>query len=329
MVNDRATHQLGLSLDRLSLGGTLLTDAEDGAAGWTLDGFRVMEGSSYTTTFDQYYLAENRQYAGYDRTLAEGPYSWDYPVSAPNRVDHYRYQDGLLVWYANGLHTDNNTSSHPGGGQALVVDADPAYRIWWTADGEPFDYGDGRLNSFDATFDVDRTDGLHLRKEVDGTTRVHYDVDARASVPVFEDSDPEAYWDDWDGQLGPVPGFFSTKVAGVGTQIQVLSSDERTGRMELKVGARFVASTSEPAITGRAAVGQTLTARAPAWFQDQVVASYQWLVDGRPVAGATSSTYAVARADLGRTVSVAVTGTKPGYAPAREVSDPVRVTGAR
>ncbi|WP_459984827.1 immune inhibitor A domain-containing protein [Nocardioides sp. AN3] len=324
MVNDQSTHQLGFSVDSIALGGTLLTDVEDGAPGWTLSGFRVMDGSSYTTTFDQYYLAENRQYLGYDKTLAQGPYSWDYPLSAPNRVDQYPYQDGLLVWYANGLYTDNNTSSHPGGGQALVVDANPAYQIWWDSDGAPWDYGDGRLNSYDATFDVDQTDGLHLTKETPAGD-VHYDVDARAGVPVFEDSDRDAYWDDWGGQIGPVPGFFSTKVAGVGTEIQVLSSDERTGRMELKVGSRFVAATSAAAVSGTPAVGQRLTAGDPTWFQDDVTTTYQWLADGRPIPGATSSSYVLSKSELGREVSVAVTGAKTGYEPTRVVSAAVKV----
>jgi immune inhibitor A len=98
MFNDAAYHELGFSVDSVALGDTVVTDVEDGAPAWTLDGFRVMDGSSYSFDYDQYYLAENRQYMGYDKTLAQGPYSFDYPDSAPNRVDHYPYQDGLLIW---------------------------------------------------------------------------------------------------------------------------------------------------------------------------------------------------------------------------------------
>ena len=325
MVNDQATHELGFSVDSVTLGGTLLTDVEDGAPAWTLDGFRVMDGSSYTTIYDQYYLAENRQYQGYDKTLAEGPYSYDYATSAPNKVDQFPYQDGLLVWYATTLYGDNNTSSHPGYGQALVVDANPAYQLWWAEDGSPWDYGDGRLNAYDSTFDVDHTDGLHLTKETDGAGDVHYDVDGHRSVPVFEDSDPDAYWDDFGGQLGPVPGWFSTKVAGVGTELQVVSSDERSGRMVVKAGSRFVAATSPASISGSAAVGHRVTAVEPTWFQDGVTASYQWLSDGRPIPGAGSSSYVVPKSLLGRRISVAIVGAKAGYVSARVVSDDVKV----
>jgi immune inhibitor A len=246
-------------------------------------------------------------------------------VTAPTRVDQYPYQDGLLVWYATTLYDDNNTSSHPGGGRALVVDANPAYQLWWAEDGSPWDYGDGRLNAYDSTFDVDRTDGLHLTKETDGFGDVHYDVDGGPGVPVFEDSDPDAYWDDFGGQLGPVPGWFSTKVAGVGTELQVVSSDERSGRMEVKAGARFVADTSPASIDGSAAVGRTLVAVTPTWFQEDVTATYQWLVDGRPVSGASASTYVVPKSILGRRISVAVVGAKAGYASTRVVSESVKV----
>src|SRR5262249_37071671 len=130
MVNDPGYHELGFSVDSISVGGNLVTDVEDGGAGWTLDKFRVMDGSSYTNVYDQYYIAENKQRFGYEKTLFQGPYSFDYANSAPNKVDHYPYQDGLLVWYVNGLYTDNDLSAHPGGGEAIPVDSNPTYTYW-------------------------------------------------------------------------------------------------------------------------------------------------------------------------------------------------------
>ncbi len=318
MFNDAGYHELGFSVDSIALGGTLVTDVEDGAADWTLHGFRVMDGSSYTTDYDQYYLAENRQYRGYDKTLAEGPYSYDYAVSAPNKVDQFPYQDGLLVWYSNGLYTDNNTSAHPGGGEALPVDANPEYSLW-TQNGQPRAYASGRLNTYDATFDVDQTDALNLTSESNGG--MNYDVDAHPSIPVFDDSDVNAYWDDNWGRSG----WYSTKVAGVGTMIQVLSSDEGTGRMVIKAGTRFVAKTAPASISGTPTVGETLTAVAPTYFQKDAVASYQWKVDGQSVSGATGSSYEVQPADAGKEVSVVVTGSKPGYL---DANDTVSVTAA-
>ncbi len=310
MFNDAAYHELGFSIDTVELGGELVADFEDGAEDWTLDGFRLMEGASYDVVYDQYYIAENRQYQGYDRTLAEGPYSYDYPESAPNKVDQFPYQDGLLVWYANGLYLDNNTSSHPGGGQALPVDANPEYEVWLRGDtGAPASYGSGRLNAYDATFDVDRTDALSLVSENAATDGLTYDVEARPGVSVFDDTDPDAYWDDSYGR----GGWYSTKVAGEGVMIQVLSSDETSGRMVVKAGRSYVLRTSPAKVTGSPVVGGTLKAVAPTYHQPSVAVGYQWLVGGKPVAGARGASFKVPASAAGKSVSVRVTGTKGDY----------------
>jgi len=86
-----------------------------------------------------------------------------------------------------------------------------------------------------------------------------------------------------------------------------------------------VANTSGASFTGSVAVGETLVAQAPSWFQGDVSAGYQWLADGRPLDGATSATYVVPKSILGRTISVAVVGSRPGYADTRVVSDAVKV----
>ena len=318
MFNDAAFHELGFSIDSIALGATTVTDVEDDAAGWELDGFQVVTDGAYDATFDQYYLAENRQYRGYDETLAQGPYSYDYAVTAPNKVDQFPYQDGLLVWYANGLYGDNNTSQHPGGGQALPVDANPEY-VRWLQGGAPVEdvWTSGRLSSYDATFDVDQTDALSLTAEMAGGASRTYDVAAQSSVPVFEDTDTDAYWDD-DSERS---GWYSTQVAGVGAMMQVLSSDEATGTMVVKAGKRFVAATSDAAITGTPAVGETLTALDPAYFQDGVASTYQWRIDGKSVWGATGPTYDVAAEDAGKRISVVVTGRKTDYLSATETAE--------
>ena len=72
------------------------------------------------------YLAENRVYSGYDATLKTGPYNFGFGNTRPDWVERFPYQNGLLVSFANGEFTDNNTSAHPGGGEVLPVDARPA-----------------------------------------------------------------------------------------------------------------------------------------------------------------------------------------------------------
>src|SRR5690606_40466085 len=98
----------------------------------------------------RYYLAENRQYADYDSTLKTAPSNFGYANNKPNWVDHYPYQNGLLVSFWDETYEDNNTSEHPGHGLMLPVDAHP----------EPITYGDGSMvngrgQSFDATFGLE------------------------------------------------------------------------------------------------------------------------------------------------------------------------------
>ncbi|HEY0776116.1 MAG TPA: hypothetical protein VGD51_18665 [Nocardioidaceae bacterium] len=49
--------------------------------------------------YSHYYMAENRTYGGYDATLETGPYNFGWLSTKPNTVEHFPYQDGLLVWY--------------------------------------------------------------------------------------------------------------------------------------------------------------------------------------------------------------------------------------
>ena len=77
--------------------------------------------------YNQYYVAEYRTYKGYDYGLKVGPYYFGY-LNNPmlgNWVDHFAYQDGLLINYWDTSQADNNTGLHPGQGLLLPVDAHP------------------------------------------------------------------------------------------------------------------------------------------------------------------------------------------------------------
>ena len=69
-----------------------------------------------------------------------------------------------------------------------------------------------------------------------------------------------------------------------------------------------------------AAVGYTLTAKPGTWSTGAKL-SYEWLRDGKPVPGATGTTYTVDDADIDKTIAVKVTGTKAGYRTTTVVSD--------
>ncbi|GGR64229.1 immune inhibitor A [Nocardioides luteus] len=221
-ANDGGLHYYGFAVDDLSVGSAYSTDFSS-FDDWTVKEYMGITDGTYTQTYPRFYIAENRQYMGYDKTLATGPYSFDYAVSAPDKVDHYAYQDGLLVWYQNGAYTDNNTSQHPGGGQALPIDSTAKANLW--SDGS---IARGRMQGYDATFDVDRADALHLEAEVAGGENNVLDVPKHQSVSTFHDSSETAYWD-------PSNPAHSTKTAGSGVKIKVLSSNEKKGTMQIKV----------------------------------------------------------------------------------------------
>ena len=76
-----------------------------------------------------------------------------------------------------------------------------------------------------------------------------------------------------------------------------------------------------PTISGRPVVDRDLVADPGEWGEG-VTLGYQWLVGGTPVAGATEQTYRPTAAAVGGTVTVEVTGTAEGFAPATRTSEP-------
>lgn len=149
---DVAVTEMGIMLDEISVTGYAVDGAEVDA-GWTFKGFKTSNGieSKY---YSNYYLAEYKTYLGYDSTLKVGPYNFGTPTM-PNYVDHFAYQDGLLIHYWDTSQEDNDTGGHPGMGLLLPIDAhfSPLYRsdnnVWRN-----------RIQTYDATFSNRPTDGI-------------------------------------------------------------------------------------------------------------------------------------------------------------------------
>jgi immune inhibitor A len=194
--SDTNTHGANAFLDDIvvkSGGTTIFTDnVETGANGWTAaGGFKQSTGTEQTVG-DRYYLLENRTYTGYDKTLQEGPYQFSFAYTAPNKVERFPFQDGLLVWMVDETYTDNDSIDHPGRGLVLPVDARPA----------PFSYEDGsrpsnRRQPFDATFGLQMTDAVTLHKEVVVRKQLQTlsaTAPANAGIPTFNDTDPNRYY---------------------------------------------------------------------------------------------------------------------------------------
>jgi immune inhibitor A len=192
-------------------------DVESGDNGWTATGFTRMGGST-SKLVPNFYLAENRVYAGYDATLKTGPYNFGFSSTQADWVERFPLQNGLLVWYSDGACTDNNTIGHPGCGQALPVDARPAPIV---LDGNVL-LGN-RRQTFDATFGQEATDQVTFHRN--GVATV---VPRQRAIPTFDDTNPDRYW----SALNPRN---STKVAGSGTRISVLDTSRNGDQLTLGV----------------------------------------------------------------------------------------------
>jgi immune inhibitor A len=166
-------------------------------------------------------MAEYRTYGGYDKTLQEGPYNFGWGRTEPNRVEHFPYQDGLLIWYWDTQYGDNDVSAHPGGGEALPIDARAKALTW--SDGS---IARNRIQTFDATFGLTPTDPISLHRET-STGATTLDVPSRPGIAVFDDTDPMRYNDSAN------PGG-STKVGGTGTRIEIISTTQN-GSMQIVV----------------------------------------------------------------------------------------------
>lgn len=68
-----------------------------------------------------------------------------------------------------------------------------------------------------------------------------------------------------------------------------------------------------PTVTGTAKVGSTLTANSGVWGPVPVTLRYQWYRAGVAITGANAATYKPTTTDVAKTLTVKVTGSKPGY----------------
>ncbi|MDQ0866456.1 hypothetical protein QF036_004037 [Arthrobacter globiformis] len=75
-----------------------------------------------------------------------------------------------------------------------------------------------------------------------------------------------------------------------------------------------------PTVKGTAKVGYTLTAVPGTWGPAGVTLKYQWKANGVAITGATAATSKLTAAQVGKTLTFSVTGTKTGYTTATKTS---------
>ncbi|GAA0651235.1 immune inhibitor A [Streptomyces thermocarboxydovorans] len=216
---DGGVAQKGFTADAISVtadGEAVFTDnAETADDAWKPNGFTRV-GASFTKDYEQYYIAENRQYVSYDKTLKAGPYNFGF-ASRPDWVEHYAYQNGLLIWKWDTSQQDNNTSQHPGTGLILPVDSHPDALKW--ADGTLMR---NRIQTYDATFSKFRTDGMTLHK-----ADVAKWIPGSKGVPVFNDRKNDYY-----DEANPTG---SVKITDTNTKIKILKEAKDGSTIELEV----------------------------------------------------------------------------------------------
>lgn len=81
-------------------------------------------------------------------------------------------------------------------------------------------------------------------------------------------------------------------------------------------------NTSAPLITGDARVGATLAAGPGVWTPTGVTLAYQWLQNGTPIDGATTTTLLLRPGQQSKRISVRVSASSPGFPGATAVSAP-------
>lgn len=220
---DGNTGGFGFKVDNIQISGFPLDGAEEGARNeWTFDGFLITNGIE-SALFNHYYVAEFRQYRGFDSTLATGPYNFGFAAPYGNLVEHFPYQDGLLIHYWDTSQRNNNTRQHPGMGLILPIDAHPELLL--NGSGTVWR---GRMQTYDSTFGLDKTDEVCLH--IGGVEQPCFgNLQANR---VFDDSN--SYWFPADASTGNL-GRFSVIVPNTGTTIRVVSLSARDSFMQVQV----------------------------------------------------------------------------------------------
>jgi immune inhibitor A len=215
----------GFRIDNIAINGAPVGTAE-ADEGWTFNGFIRTTGTEISFHFNAYVM-ENRQYDEYDRSLRTA-YNFGFLNTKPDWVEHYPYQDGLLVSYWDESFNDNSVGDHPGGGLILPVDAHPSFEHW--SNGQ---YMRQRIQSYDSTFGLERTDPITLHLNSVPTT-----IASKPAVRTFDDT--KTWWFAGDGHTAAQHGRFQVEWTGVnvpktGTVIRVSNESHHGSVMHVDV----------------------------------------------------------------------------------------------
>jgi len=130
----------------------------------------------------------------------------------------------------------------------------------------------------------------------------------------------------------PIPGAtaatYTPTAADAGARLTVRTVGTKAGSITVlkesvqtsAVALQALTTSPIPTVTGTARVGSLLTANTTAWAPAPVGITYQWKRGGTDIPGATGSTYLLTAEDQTRTITVATTGSKVGFASVTKTS---------
>ena len=206
--------------------GYRLDDAETDP-GWTYNGF-IRTESTVTQSFFNAYFAEFRTYRGTTTACRTGPYNFGFldNPDLQNFVEHFPYQDGLLVWYYDESFADNSVGDNCAGGRCgglyLPVDAHPDLLLRPTARS-----GGPRIQSYDSTFGKQTTDQICIHN-----LSVEQCYGGLPANPLFDDT--QSYWVPPNPAIGHF-GWSSVPLPATGTTIRVVSVSGQGNFMQVQV----------------------------------------------------------------------------------------------
>jgi len=102
-----------------------------------------------------------------------------------------------------------------------------------------------------------------------------------------------------------------------GGRVSVVQWKEKKESIELdyNYSCKTFTTTPKPKVTGTAKVGKKLTSAAGTWAPSYSKLTYQWKVNGKAIARATTRFHTITKAEAGKRITVTTTATKTGYTP--------------
>ena len=129
---DGGVHLAGAFIDDIviKVGKSVFTDSvESGANGWTAEPAGSRSAPAPRVGRGSVLHRREPRVRRLRLDMEIGAYQFSFALTDPEKVEHFAFEDGLLVWMVDESYSDNNNSEHTGHGLALPVDARPAHSV--------------------------------------------------------------------------------------------------------------------------------------------------------------------------------------------------------